>query len=295
MTILSGEGGGVMTGTFEYSTVCPLCGAASVGDDAMMYLCGRCAAALAVARTGFPEPFDWTHDLLQRSCAGIVADLTAHPDASTGDFRPCGFCSRMSDYRMISPPELCPHCEELVSRQKDAESARLSYAAAIMQVIARRKGATGEGTNMLTNLMKNTILTTVEYLQSTYLRWAMEVKKHAMTKLRPDTIILAGFSRLPEKMTAKNSNGFMSVELELDPKDNKVVDFNCSVVSLLVEKVLNNALLGFEIEEGVRECISQIETRHYSVTKRALIAALEDVFRNYQMYANEKETVAKKQ
>lgn len=146
----------------------------------------------------------------------------------------------------------------------------------------------------LTNCLKNKILATVDCIHVIYLRWAMEKKRSALTKLRPDTIILAGFSRLPEKMTAKNSNGFMSVELELDPKDNKVVDFNCSVVSSLVEKVVGNALLGFEIEEGVRECISQIETRHYSVTKRALIAALEDVFRNYQMYLGEKENEAKK-
>ncbi len=80
----------------------------------------------------------------------------------------------------------------------------------------------------------------------------------------------------------------MSVEIELDPKDNKVVDVNCNVVSSLVEKILGNTLLGFDIEAGVRECIEQIETRHYSVTKRALIAALEDVFRNYQRYQAEK-------
>ena len=48
-------------------------------------------------------------------------------------------------------------------------------------------------------------------------------------------------------------------------------------------------MLENEIEEGVRECINQIETRHYSVTKRALIATLEDVFRNYQRYQSEKQ------
>lgn len=124
-----------MTREFEYATECPLCGAASVGDDAMLYLCGRCADALAAAGTGYPEPFDWERDTLLRVCTGIVADLTAHPDAATGDFRPCGFCERMSDYRMISPPELCPRCDELVNRQTDAAGVRLCYAAAIAQAV----------------------------------------------------------------------------------------------------------------------------------------------------------------
>ncbi|HNW91783.1 MAG TPA: DUF3870 domain-containing protein [bacterium] len=103
-------------------------------------------------------------------------------------------------------------------------------------------------------------------------------------QLRPSTVILAGFARLPESIAARHHCGFLSIEIELDPHDNRIVDCNCTAVSNLVVKIMGNTLLGSPIESGIRMCMEQLETRLYSVTKRALIAALEDVYRNFQKY-----------
>ena len=107
-------------------------------------------------------------------------------------------------------------------------------------------------------------------------------------KLRPDTIIIAGSARLPENTTAKHISGFFSIELEIDPVDCKIVDVSCTMLPSLGEKIVYNILLGNEVKEGIRDAIQQLERRFFSVTKRAIIAALEDAYKWYKKSIEEK-------
>jgi len=107
-------------------------------------------------------------------------------------------------------------------------------------------------------------------------------------KLRPDTIIVSGSARLPENITAKHVFGYFAIELEIDPVDCKVVDVSCTMLPFLGEKIIYNALLGNEVEEGIKDVIQQIERRFFSVTKRAIIAAPEDAYKWYKKSIEEK-------
>jgi len=49
-----------------------------------------------------------------------------------------------------------------------------------------------------------------------------------------------------------------------------------------------HTLLGSTVEEGIRTTIEQLEKRFFSVTKRAVIAALEDAYKWYKKYLEEK-------
>jgi hypothetical protein len=55
-----------------------------------------------------------------------------------------------------------------------------------------------------------------------------------------------------------------------------IVDISCTLVPSLGEKILHNALLGSSVHEGIEEAIIQLDSRFFNVTRRALIAALED-------------------
>ena len=107
-------------------------------------------------------------------------------------------------------------------------------------------------------------------------------------KLRPDTIIVAGSARLPENITARHVFGFFAIELEIDPVDCKIVDVSCTMLPSLGEKIVQNALLGNEVEEGIKDAIEQLERRFFSVTKRAVIAALEDAYKWYKKSIEDK-------
>jgi hypothetical protein len=56
----------------------------------------------------------------------------------------------------------------------------------------------------------------------------------------------------------------------------------------LGEKLLHSALLGNKIDEAIEDAITQLDRRFFSVTKRAVIAALEDAYRWYKKSAETK-------
>ncbi len=106
--------------------------------------------------------------------------------------------------------------------------------------------------------------------------------KDAKYNLKANTIIIAGSARLPEGVTAKHVFGYLTIELEIDLVDSIVVDISCALMPSLGEKILQNALLGSNIHEGIEEAIIQLDKRFFSVTRRAVIAALEDAYRWYK-------------
>ena len=100
--------------------------------------------------------------------------------------------------------------------------------------------------------------------------------------LRPETVVIAGSARLPENITAKHVFGYITIELEIDPVDDTIVDVSCTLLPFLGEKILHNALLGDKVDEAIEDAIIQLDRRFFSVTKRAVIAALEDAYRWYK-------------
>ena len=112
--------------------------------------------------------------------------------------------------------------------------------------------------------------------------------KAAEHKLRPETIIVAGSARLPEEVTAKHVFGCITIELEIDPVDSTIVDISCTLIPSLGGKILHNALLGNKVDEGIEKAIIQLDRRFFNVTRRALIAALEDAYRWYKKFLGEK-------
>jgi len=100
-------------------------------------------------------------------------------------------------------------------------------------------------------------------------------------KLRSDTIIIAGSAKLPDGTTAKHAFGSITIELEVDPVDTKIVDVSCTLLPFLGEKLIHTVLLGSKVDEGIRDAIEQLKKRFFSPTQRAVIAALEDVYNKW--------------
>ncbi len=97
--------------------------------------------------------------------------------------------------------------------------------------------------------------------------------------LRPETVVIAGSARFPENITAKHVFGYVTIELEVDPVDDTIVDVSCTLLPFLGEKILRNALLGNKVDEAIEDTIIQSDRRFFSITRRAVIAALKDAYR----------------
>jgi len=112
--------------------------------------------------------------------------------------------------------------------------------------------------------------------------WSTEQKKH---ESGPNTIVIAGSARLPENATAKHVFGYLTIELEIDYNNFMIVAISCTLLPSLGKKMLRNALLGNKIEEGIRDAVKQLEERFAGATKKAMIAALEDVYVRYKRFS----------
>ena len=100
--------------------------------------------------------------------------------------------------------------------------------------------------------------------------------------LRPETVVIAGSARLPENITAKHVFGYVTIELEIDPVDDTIVDVSCTLLPFLGDKILHKALLGNKVDKAIENATMQLNRRFFSITKRAVIAALEDAYRWYK-------------
>jgi len=107
----------------------------------------------------------------------------------------------------------------------------------------------------------------------------MEQAKKAKSRLRPDTIVVAGFERLPQNIVGKGSSGYIAIEFEIEPADSKVVDIYCTLLPFVEKEILHRACLGNKIETGIEKAIEQLDKRFFGTMKRTIINALEDAYK----------------
>ena len=104
----------------------------------------------------------------------------------------------------------------------------------------------------------------------------------------PPTIVLGGFSRLPTNaVNVYGLGGTLSVEIEIDPYDMRVVDASCNCVSQLGQKLLVQSLLGENVDVCISHAIATIRDRYFSTAQRAMIAALEDIAQQIKRMQND--------
>jgi hypothetical protein len=106
-------------------------------------------------------------------------------------------------------------------------------------------------------------------------------------KLRPETIIISGTSRLPENVTSHHVFGFFTIDIEIDSESETIVDFACTLVPKLVEKVLSDSMVGYLFDDGIKNAIEKLEKRFYGSTKRAIISGIEDAYKWHHIYRSE--------
>ena len=95
---------------------------------------------------------------------------------------------------------------------------------------------------------------------------------------------------MPKEVVGEGGATRLQIELELTTHNNhKVTDLSCTVISHLGQNILREALLGHEIEEGIRLAVNAVENRFFSSIKKATIAALEDAHLAYKRLCKEQE------
>lgn len=97
-----------------------------------------------------------------------------------------------------------------------------------------------------------------------------------------DTIVIAGFAKLPQTITGKDSSSYIAVEFEIEPADSKVVDIYSTVLPFVEKEILYQTCLENNIEAGIKKTIARLDKRFFGATKKAIIDALEDAYKCYK-------------
>jgi len=99
---------------------------------------------------------------------------------------------------------------------------------------------------------------------------------------KPETIIISGTARLPKQGLGERCTGILRIELELTTADSQIIDCSCTELSPLAERLLRNALLAHQVEDGITNAMNQVRTRYFSPLNRAISSALEDTLHSYR-------------
>lgn len=91
------------------------------------------------------------------------------------------------------------------------------------------------------------------------------------------TIFIAGHSRLPQGMAAKNVFETLTITAEVDLKYGVVLEASCTLATEHGREFIGRILRGTSLKNGVDDVVKEIQTYYRGKATNALIAALKDL------------------
>lgn len=101
-----------------------------------------------------------------------------------------------------------------------------------------------------------------------------------------NTYFIAGHSKLPEKMAAKNVFEVLTITAEIDTKYGVILEASCTLATEHGRQFVRQLLRGYSLRDGIQEPIRQVQTYYRGRAANALIAALKDLYAQYELIAN---------
>lgn len=91
------------------------------------------------------------------------------------------------------------------------------------------------------------------------------------------TIFIAGHSRLPQGMAAKNIYDNLTVTAEIDCKYGVILEASCTLATNHGRDFIGKLLRGYSIKDGIDEPIKAVQMYYHGKATNAIIAALKDL------------------
>jgi hypothetical protein len=103
-----------------------------------------------------------------------------------------------------------------------------------------------------------------------------------------NTQFIAGHARLPTGIAAKNMYDTLTITAEIDKKYGVIVDASCTLATEHGRDYVSRLLKGYSLKDGMEPIIEQINDGYLGKANSALIAALKDLYKQYQKMQAEK-------
>lgn len=96
------------------------------------------------------------------------------------------------------------------------------------------------------------------------------------------TLFYSGHARLPQGMAAQNIFESLSITVEIDPKYAVIIEASCTLATDHGRAFVRDLLRGHSLQDGIEELIVVIQQRYNGRASNALIAALKDLYLQYE-------------
>lgn len=107
-----------------------------------------------------------------------------------------------------------------------------------------------------------------------------------MSMQKLETLLFVGYARLPGNMVSGSGSDVLSLELEVDPSTDLVVNASCSCIPSLEAKLILDVLIGYDLKHTLSGPADEIRRRFFGPAQKAVIAALEKAYEGYLRYKN---------
>lgn len=103
------------------------------------------------------------------------------------------------------------------------------------------------------------------------------------------TYFLAGHARLPHGMAAKNVFDTLTITAEIDKKYGVIIEASCTLATNHGKEFIAQLLKGISLKDGIEEPINTLQTHYLGRASNALVAALKDLYTQYELFSNNKQ------
>jgi len=95
------------------------------------------------------------------------------------------------------------------------------------------------------------------------------------------TLVIGGQARLPKELSPTE---VFQVVVELNVERGEIVDCSFKPCLPTIEKILKKIMIGANLEKQGGEILEAVEKQLYHRSKKAVISAIKDLFREYREY-----------
>jgi len=107
-----------------------------------------------------------------------------------------------------------------------------------------------------------------------------------MNMQKGGTLLFAGYARLPANIVSGPGSDVLSLELEVDPSTDLVVNVSCSELPVLGTNLILGILIGCDLKQALSDAEEEIRSRFFGPAQKAVIAALVKAYEGYLRYKN---------
>lgn len=97
-----------------------------------------------------------------------------------------------------------------------------------------------------------------------------------------NTFFIAGHSRLPSGMAAKNMYDNLTITAEVDKRYGVIISTSCTLATEHARLFIEQLLRGYSLQDGIEQPVEKVKEHYLGKASNAIESALKDLYKQYK-------------